>query len=185
MIWKCSICKILQQEVFPKVVGFRILDLGSFLVCFRSRPHKLCLSVAQWFAWKAWRLVNHVGPPWWGIHSCIKILQSLLQSQPRQHKELPTTLSTAHNHLSNLAFVCKSVLHHSWKPCTNLEFSKFQDSGEKPCKGVSNAIWKNSNWPKMFPTHSKFPSNPCPGASEFAKGKILKQTATLECFGVH
>ncbi len=43
--------KILQQqEVFPKVARFRVLGLGSFLVCFRSRPHKLCLSVAQWSA---------------------------------------------------------------------------------------------------------------------------------------
>jgi len=24
-----------QQEVFPKVARFRVLDLGSFLVCFR------------------------------------------------------------------------------------------------------------------------------------------------------
>jgi hypothetical protein len=39
-----------QQEAFPKVAGFRVLDLGSFLVCFGSRPHKLCLSVPQWLA---------------------------------------------------------------------------------------------------------------------------------------
>jgi hypothetical protein len=37
-----------QQEVFPKVARFKVLGLESFRVCFRLRPHKLCLSVAQW-----------------------------------------------------------------------------------------------------------------------------------------